>query len=302
MADRPAIVAFGYPIFVQETPMKPSVVLLGTGGPRPDSARGATSLLIQAGEDNVLIDAGRGVVRQLASLGVDLARINPVLITHHHYDHIGELPDVILSSWLLGRSQKMRLFGPPETRRIVDTMMHQVYDKDIEFRVHESVSGAWPKVEVTDILSGTVCETPDWRVIAEVVDHGSRLDFPQAFKQRWICLGYRFECADGVIAFSGDTVDCPGLRRLAANADILVHCCYLARAEIDTPQTRRLAEHTLACADTVGRIATDAKVGTLVLTHFRQQTDAVLEQMREDVAQDFAGGVLLGHDGLRVDL
>ena len=198
--------------------------------------------------------------------------------------------------------QSLRLFGPPETRRIVDTLLHQVYDKDIAFRVHESANGMWQPVETTDILSGIVCETPDWRVTAEIVDHGSRLDFPAAFKQRWVCLGYRFECADGVIAFSGDTVDCPGLRRLAANADILVQCCYLARAEIDTPQARRLAEYTLACADTVGRIATEAKVGTLVLTHFRQKPDAMLEQMRQEVAQDFAGRVLLGHDGLRVGL
>jgi ribonuclease Z len=245
--------------------MKPSIVLLGTGGPRPDIARGATSLLIQAGEDNILIDAGRGVVRQLTSLGVNLARINPVLITHHHYDHIGELHDVILSSWLLGRAQPLRLFGPPETRRIVDTLLHQVYDKDIEFRVHESLNNAWQPVEAIDIMPGLVCETSDWRVIAELVDHGSRLDFPAAFKQRWVCLGYRFECADGVIAFSGDTVDCPGLRRLAANADILVQCCYLGRAEIDTPRMQHLAEYTMACADTVGRIATEAKVGTLVL-------------------------------------
>jgi ribonuclease Z len=180
--------------------------------------------------------------------------------------------------------------------------MHQVYDKDIEFRARESANGAWPKTEVTDIVSGTVCETPDWRVIAEVVDHGNQLGFPEAFKQRWVCLGYRFECADGVIAFSGDTVDCPGLRRLAANADIMVQCCYVARAEITTPQTRRLADFTLACADTVGRIAAEAKVGTLVLTHFRQQTDAMLQQMRKDVAQDFAGRVLLGYDGLRVGL
>jgi ribonuclease Z len=302
MAGRPAIVASGDPIVVQEIPMKPSIVLLGTGGPRPDFARGATSLLIQAGEDNVLIDAGRGVVRRLAALGVDLARIDPVLITHHHYDHIGELHDVILSSWLLGRTHPLRLFGPPETRRIVDTLLHQVYDRDIEFRVHESANGTWPKVAVTDIVSGTVCETPDWRVIAEVVDHGNRLGFPEAFKQRWVCLGYRFECADGVIAFSGDTVDCLGLRRLAANADILVQCCYVARAEITTAQTQRLAEYTLACADTVGRIATEANVATLVLTHFRPQTDAMLEQMRKDVAQDFAGRLLLGHDGLRVGL
>jgi ribonuclease Z len=282
--------------------MKPSIVLLGTGGPRPDTARGATSLLIQAGEDNILIDAGRGVVRQLASLGVNLARINPVLITHHHYDHIGELHDVMLSSWLLGRAEPLRLFGPPETRRIVDTLLHQVYDKDIEFRVHESLNHPWQPVETTDILSGLVCETPNWRVTAEIVDHSNRLEFPEAFKQRWVCLGYRFECADGVIAFSGDTVDCPGLRRLAVNADILVHCCYLARAEINTPQMQRLADYTLACADTVGRIATETNVGTLVLTHHRQKSDAMLEQMRQDVTNDFAGPVLLGHDGLRVGL
>lgn len=73
--------------------MRPSVVLLGTGGPRPDIARGATSLLIEVGDDAILIDAGRGVVRQLAALDVPLSRINPVLITHHHYDHIGELHD-----------------------------------------------------------------------------------------------------------------------------------------------------------------------------------------------------------------
>jgi ribonuclease BN (tRNA processing enzyme) len=287
---------------VQETRMKPSIVLLGTGGPRPDTARGATSLLIQAGDDNILIDAGRGVVRQLCALGVDLARIDPVLITHHHYDHIGELHDVILSSWLLGRARPLRLFGPPETRRVVDTLVHQVYDKDIEFRVHESLNNAWQPVETTDILSGVVCETPNWRVIADIVDHGSRLDFPDAFKQRWICLGYRFECADGVIAVSGDTVDCPGLQRLAMGADILVQCCYLARPEIVTAQMQRLADYTLASADTVGRIATEAKVGTLVLTHHRQKSDAILEQMRQDVARDFSGPVLLGHDGLRIGL
>ena len=57
--------------------MRPSITLLGTGGPRPDAARGATALLIEAGEDVILIDAGRGVVRQVAALGVALDRIDP---------------------------------------------------------------------------------------------------------------------------------------------------------------------------------------------------------------------------------
>lgn len=282
--------------------MSPSITLLGTGGPRPDTARGATSLLIEAGDDAILIDAGRGVVRQIAALNVPLDRIDPVLITHHHYDHIGELHDVILSSWLTGRARKLRLFGPPETRRIVETLLHQVYDKDIEFRVHEAGNVPWQPVETTDILAGPVCEGDSWRITAEVVDHGNRLDFPDAFRQRWVCLGYRFECAQGVIAFSGDTVDCPGLRRLAANADILVQCCYLARSEIASPHTQRLAAYTLACADTVGRIAAEAKVGKLVLTHHRQKPNKVLEEMRQDAARDFTGPVLLGFDGLRISL
>jgi ribonuclease Z len=282
--------------------MRPSITLLGTGGPRPDAARGATALLIEAGEDVILIDAGRGVVRQVAALGVALDRIDPVLVTHHHYDHIGELHDVILSSWLMGRARPLRLFGPPETRRIVEALLQQVYDKDIEFRVHEAGNVPWQKVVTTDIVAGPVCQGAGWRITAEIVDHGSRLDFPDAFRQRWVCLGYRFECPEGVIAFSGDTVDCPGLRRLADNADILVQCCYLARSEIASPQTRRLAGYTLACADTVGRIATEAKVGTLVLTHHRPKSAELLEQMRQDVARDFAGSLLLGHDGLRVSL
>jgi ribonuclease BN (tRNA processing enzyme) len=287
---------------LQSCRMAPSITLLGTGGPRPDTARGATALLIETANDAILIDAGRGVVRQLAALNFPLAKINPVLITHHHYDHIGELHDVILSSWLMGRTRPLRLYGPPETRRIVETLIHQVYDKDIESRVHEAGNVPWQPVETTDILAGPVCETSNWRITAEIVDHGNRLDFPDAFRQRWVCLGYRLECAQGVIAFSGDTVDCPGLRRLAANADILVQCCYLARSELSTPHARRLADYTLACADTVGRIATEADVGTLVLTHHRQKPDTLFEQMREDVAQDFAGPIVLGYDGLRIEL
>jgi ribonuclease Z len=282
--------------------MPASITLLGTGGPRPDVARGATSLLIETGDDAILIDAGRGVVRQLASIGMDLKRINPVLITHHHYDHIGELHDVILSSWLTGRDGPLRLFGPPETRRIVETLLYQVYDKDIEFRVHEGAAPASRMVETTDILDGPICEGDGWRITSHLVDHGDRLGFPDAFRRRWVCLGFRFECEQGVIAFSGDTVDCPGLRELAAGADILVQCCYLARAEITSEQARRLAERTLACADTVGRIASECGVGTLVLTHHRQKSEAMLQAMRDDVARDFAGTVLLGYDGLRVSL
>lgn len=281
--------------------MKPSVTLLGTGGPRPDVLRGGTSLLIQYGDDIVLIDAGRGVVRQLSTLQIPLAKLTKMLVTHHHYDHIGELHDVIITSWLLGRREPLTIYGPPETRRIVDALFTQIYDKDIEFRVTgEPANGAFVPALVTEVTSGLVHETSRYRIYAERVNHGDGLEFSDAFRSRWVCLGFRFECEDGVIAFSGDTVDCDGLQRLATNADILVQCCYMARSEIVGEHLKRVAKYTLASADTVASIASRAGVKNLVLTHHREKSPAQLEEMKADIQRDFGGKVILGSDLLTV--
>jgi ribonuclease Z len=141
-------------------PLKPSIVLLGTGAPRPDVARGATALLIEAGDDAILIDAGRGVVRQLAALGVDLARVDPMLITHHHYDpSANSALTSSASSWLMGRSRTLRLFGPPEARRIVEALPSGLRQGH---RIPRPRSGQrpWQPVATTDIFAGPVCEAP----------------------------------------------------------------------------------------------------------------------------------------------
>ncbi len=76
----------------------------------------------------------------------------------------------------------------------------------------------------------------------------------------WSCYGYRFEAEGKVVAISGDTIllrrdrsSCP------QDADVLVHCCYMASAEIENEHFRRVAQHTLAAGDTVGKIATRAE-------------------------------------------
>ena len=92
------------------------LTLLGTGGPLPDPDRHGPAAILQIGNKYLLFDAGRGVVRQIVRAGIPLERVNPVFITHHHYDHIGDLADVILTSWLQGRKHTFgkgddRLFG-----------------------------------------------------------------------------------------------------------------------------------------------------------------------------------------------
>ena len=275
-----------------------SVTVLGTGGPRPDPQRCGPATLVRYGDENILFDVGRGAVVQLVKAGIPLTALNPVFVTHHHFDHIGDLYDLALNTWLSGRREALRIYGPPETRRIVDALITQVYDKDIEWRSNgEPAFGGWAPVQVTDCVPGTVLDTGEWRVSAETVVHGHGLDLPPAFLRRWICYGYRFEAAGRVITISGDTVDCGGLQRLAQGADVLVQCCYLAQAEIESEHFRRLARHTLACGDTVGRIAAQANVKTLVLTHHRPRPDdAALAALEREVRRDFAGELVIARD------
>lgn len=280
------------------------VILLGTGGPRPDPKRNASTTLIRLGEENILFDAGRGVVNQLVRAGVPLNGVNPVFITHHHFDHIGDLYDVMLSTWMYGRKEPLRIYGPPETRRIVDALLTQVYDKDWQWRsIGEPSFGGWKPVIAEDIAPGPVLDTGRWKVSAEPVVHGDGLGFPPAFLQRWKCYGYRFEAEGKVIAISGDTIACDGLDRLARNADVLVHCCYMASAEIENEHFRRLAEHTLAAADSVGKIAARANAKTLVLTHHRPRKDErMLEKLAEEIARDFSGRIVVGEDLTEIDV
>ncbi len=140
------------------------------------------------------------------------------------------------------------------------------------------------------------------KVFAEIAKHGHDLNLPDAFKHRWVCLGYRIEAEGKVVAISGDGVASRGLDRLAKDADVLVQCCYLAKAELTNWTMRNLAEHTLACSDTAGKIAQQARVKKLVLTHLRQKSDALLDEVVTDVAQDYDGPIVLGRDLFAVEV
>lgn len=281
-----------------------SVHLLGTGGPRPDPRRAGPATLVMVGDEPLLFDVGRGVVVQMVKAGLSLADLRHVFITHHHFDHIGDLYDVALSSWGAGRKDALTIYGPPETKRILAALVTQVFDKDIEWRSEgEPVHGGWPPLIGRDVDLGLVQETPQWRVLADQVVHGHGLDFSPAFLKRWRCYGYRVETQGCVVAISGDTVDCAGLRRLAQDADVLVQCCYLAGAEINSEHFRRLAAYTLACGDTVGKIAAECGVKTLVLTHQRPRADdGMLEALEREVRQSFRGHLVIAADLDRVDL
>jgi ribonuclease BN (tRNA processing enzyme) len=104
------------------------------------------------------------------------------------------------------------------------------------------------------------------------------------------------------VTISGDAVAGLELGSLAANADALVMCAYLAENEITSEEEQFLTDSVLAGAPQAAEIAADANVGRLVLTHIREKSDQAIEQMRTQVDTDFAGEVIVGHDLLSIDL
>lgn len=68
------------------------MTVLGGGGPITNPDRASTGYLIRVeGRPRVLADAGGGVYERVGRLGVDLAAIDDVLVTHTHIDHTSDL-------------------------------------------------------------------------------------------------------------------------------------------------------------------------------------------------------------------
>ena len=88
------------------------VTLLGTGTPRPQMDRLGAAILVEAGGDKLLFDAGRGVARRLLQVGADFGDVRRVFVTHLHYDHVVGLPDLFLTGWIYGRAHPLEVSGP----------------------------------------------------------------------------------------------------------------------------------------------------------------------------------------------
>ena len=111
------------------------VTLLGTGVPIPSPHRFGPSTLVEAGDQKLLIDAGRGAAIRLYQLNVPMGRLDALLLTHYHSDHTSGIPDVWLTGWLTShfgtRSKPFRVIGPPGARTLMENL-ERAYALDIK--------------------------------------------------------------------------------------------------------------------------------------------------------------------------
>jgi ribonuclease BN (tRNA processing enzyme) len=286
------------------------LVLLGTGGPEQNPARvSQSSLLITQGR-HMLVDAGRGAINQLSQVGAKVHDVDQILITHHHYDHIGDLGVLLLTSWSEGRKAPIRVVGPPGTGDIVTALLDVVYAADIRWRQAEDAAWAATSleagegilqdpeamVEIHEVIDGPVVADEALTIRAAESEHGRtylKLD-------DWHSVAYRIEAEGKSVVFSGDTALTAGLVTLAAGADTLVLNCYASEAEVTTPWAWTFSQTMIASSRECGRIAAAAGVRQLVLSHFGAAM--TFDSVESDVREHYSGSLIIGADLMAIEI
>ncbi len=267
------------------------ITLLGTGCPVVSTERYGPAQVVRHGGHAVLVDCGSGVTQRLLAAGLSGRALDAVLLTHLHSDHLVDLFQLIVSSWHQGRDRPQRVFGPPGTRAYVDGLM-ALWRAELEQRIaHERrPSTAALEVEVTEIGSGEVLTLGELRVEAFEVDH----------KPVRHAFGFVFRTPEARLVLSGDTRACAAVVEAARGADLLVHEVFVHRELPVTPGVRGAetvanvaSYHTLSSE--VGKVAAEAGVGCLALTHF-VPPGCDRKALLAEVAADFAGPVVIGED------
>jgi ribonuclease BN (tRNA processing enzyme) len=118
-----------------------------------------------------------------------------------------------------------------------------------------------------------------------------------------IAFAYRFDCPDRAIVISGDTRPSRALMTLAHGADVLVHEALYVPAAPGNPGTA-LRKHILdshSDVEEVGRIAEEAGVKTLVLSHFVPSDPPPPDETWLAAARThFSGRIVVGRDLLEI--
>ena len=312
-----AVGAAPFSAFAQPPVTGTRLVLLGTqGGPNYTATRGEAANALLVDGQPYLIDCGYGALAALKKAGVNHRQIAQVFITHLHDDHTADLAALLIRQWTDGRIMPTTVTGPFGTAKMVEAVI-AFGEANAAIRLVDEARSVKP----AEMFKGRdIAATPspaevyrDERLTVRAVEN---THFPDESKQKmpYRSVAYRFDARGRSIVISGDTGYSTGLVALAKGADVFV-CEAMDVAAMrkafdgmvargmyaDNPEgvwRHIVAAHTPL--EDAGRMAAEAGVRTLVLTHI---IPGALDPLPDEtylapVRKMFRGEVVVGRDQL----
>ena len=295
------------------------VFILGTAGFIPLRDRHLSSCALRAQGKVLLIDAGEGTQLAYRACGLSLKKIDAILLTHCHADHTAGLPGLFLTMGNEGRRERVEVYGPAGTRRLLDAV--RVIAPEIPFATDVA---EWPE-------AGGEREIGSLAVTAFPCDHrvpcvGYRMEMKRAGRfmpekarekgvpvQVWSALQKNGSAEYGGVLYRAQDVLGPerkGIRflyatdsrpvedmvRLGKGADMMV----LEGMYADEEKLPQAVEKKHMTAQEAARIAQRAGASRLVLTHFSPALTDPLEA--ENAARQIFAEARAGCDGMTAAL
>ncbi|MCE9648409.1 MAG: MBL fold metallo-hydrolase [Parvibaculum sp.] len=311
------------------------LAICGSGSPMPDPTRANACTAVIAGGHIVIIDTGPGSWKKFAQMRLPGGKIDTILLTHLHSDHIGDLGEFAVQSWINGRDKPLDIFGPaklPSPALAPDSEGHEygtsgtldvvkgfalAYDADSAYRILHH--GADYLIPDGARIVGHEIQTPNRDELVTVYDKdGLKISaFLVDHHPIEPAYGFRVEYAGRVAVLSGDTKKTESVERFSKGADLLIHealnhdMVKLMEGpvkELNSPRLSKMLNDTINYHTSpveAAEIAKAAGVKLLVYSHIVPPlVNALSEKMfMRGVAEARGDGdVRIGHDGMLISL
>ncbi|MBA3659949.1 MAG: ribonuclease Z [Gemmatimonadales bacterium] len=298
-----------------------SVTFLGTGAATPTVDRNVASLAVHREGEMLLFDCGEGTQRQMMRYGVGFS-FAEIFFTHYHADHLLGVIGLLRTLGLQDRTAPMTLYGPRGAQRILGNA--------IVFGIERN---KFP-VEVIEVKPGDRLARAEYDIVVFATEHRAdtvgyalvehtrlgrfnperarELGVPEGpfwgrlHKGETVMLedGRTVSPADLVgaprtgrtLVYSGDTRPCATLLEAARGADLLVH-----EATFGSEESERAQETGHSTAAEAGRVAKEAGVRRLVLTHISPRYTRDAPELVAEARAVFPE-TTIARDGMTVDV
>ncbi len=299
------------------------ITFLGTTAGIPTKNRNHAAIYLRYQSENeffYLFDCGEGTQRQIFSSGLNFMRINDIFISHWHADHFAGLLGLIQTMNMDDRTKDLNIYGP-EAGKFVPTLLSLGYGSK-NFHVHHH-NVNFEGTEITKLL-----ETDEFTILSVAMKHNipavayafvekdrvkidkkkaKELGLPEKgkiykqIKEKGSAVfdGKKISLEDIAfiekgkkVVYSGDTLINSNMKRLAENADLLIHDATFLEKDRERGQKHASIEEVL-------QLASEANVKQIILTHISrryQNTDELKDVIKDypnaKLAKDFMKVVL----------
>ena len=267
------------------------LTFLGTAASAPLPRRGLSSAIVSHGEYRFMIDCGEGTQRQLLASGLGFRRLEHILLTHPHLDHLLGLGGMLSTLGQWETLDGVSIYGGKSTLDKVEDLIYRVV-----FR-----GGRPPiRIDFVELKPGVILEGDDFDVLAFPVRHrgpdcygfafqehsrrpflndkATALGVPPGPERRSLVQGQAITLVDGRVVqpsdvlgelrqgarlvMTGDIGETVSILPIVENATALV--TEATYSDTDGDMAR---EHGHLSAGQAARLARDAGVKQLILNH-----------------------------------